>query len=127
MRLGGQSCRLTPESLTRKLYAREVIVERHRHRYEFNNRYEDTLRRAGLRIAGRSLDGQLVEVVELRDHPWFIACQYHPEFTSTPRDGHPLFTSYVRAALSYRDGRPDPHAPRCGSVTSRWGRSGPFS
>ncbi|MGH8589881.1 MAG: CTP synthase [Gammaproteobacteria bacterium] len=105
MRLGGQSCRLTPESLTRKLYAREVIVERHRHRYEFNNRYEDVLSRAGLVIAGRSLDGQLVEVVELRDHPWFVACQYHPEFTSTPRDGHPLFTSYIRAALSYRDGR----------------------
>ncbi|MGH8563865.1 MAG: CTP synthase [Gammaproteobacteria bacterium] len=105
MRLGGQSCRLTPESLTRKLYAREVIVERHRHRYEFNNRYEDVLSRAGLVIAGRSLDDQLVEVVELRDHPWFIACQYHPEFTSTPRDGHPLFTSYVRAALSYREGR----------------------
>ncbi|MDQ3581467.1 MAG: CTP synthase, partial [Pseudomonadota bacterium] len=105
MRLGGQSCRLTPDSLTRKLYAREVIVERHRHRYEFNNRYEDTLCRAGLRIAGRSLDGQLVEVVELRGHPWFVGCQYHPEFTSTPRDGHPLFTSYVRAALSYRDSR----------------------
>ncbi|MGH8575776.1 MAG: glutamine amidotransferase-related protein, partial [Gammaproteobacteria bacterium] len=105
MRLGGQSCRLTPDSLARKLYAREVIVERHRHRYEFNNRYEDVLSRAGLVIAGRSLDGQLVEVVELRDHPWFVACQYHPEFTSTPRDGHPLFTSYIRAALSYRDGR----------------------
>jgi CTP synthase len=105
MRLGGQSCRLAPDSLPGCIYGRELVVERHRHRYEFNNRYEDTLCRAGLRIAGRSLDGQLVEVVELRGHPWFIGCQYHPEFTSTPRDGHPLFTSYVRAALSYRDSR----------------------
>ena len=105
MRLGGQSCRLAADSLPGRIYGRELIVERHRHRYEFNNRYEDTLCRAGLRIAGRSLDGQLVEVVELRGHPWFIGCQYHPEFTSNPRDGHPLFTSYVRAALSYRDRR----------------------
>jgi CTP synthase len=102
MRLGGQSCRLEADSLPGRIYGREVIVERHRHRYEFNNRYEDALGRAGLRIAGRSLDGQLVEVVELRDHPWFIGCQYHPEFTSTPRDGHPLFTSYIQAALAYQ-------------------------
>ncbi len=105
MRLGGQSCRLLPDSRTRSVYGREVILERHRHRYEFNNRYEELLSRAGLVIAGRSLDGQLVEVVEIRDHPWFIGCQFHPEFTSTPRDGHPLFTGYIRAALSYRAGR----------------------
>jgi CTP synthase len=102
MRLGGQECRLVPGTRVAAAYGAEAIRERHRHRYEFNNSYLDTLRDAGLVIAGRSTDGTLVEVVELADHPWFIACQFHPEFTSTPRDGHPLFTSYIEAALEYR-------------------------
>ena len=98
MRLGGQECRLTEKSLARELYGKDVIVERHRHRYEFNNRYLESLQQAGLTIAGVSLDGNLVEVIELHDHPWFVACQFHPEFTSTPRGGHPLFSGFVRAA-----------------------------
>ena len=99
MRLGGQECVLAADSLSRELYGRERIVERHRHRYEFNNGYRDRLLAAGLRIAGTSVDGRLVEMIELPDHPWFVACQFHPEFTSTPRDGHPLFQGFVRAAL----------------------------
>ena len=102
MRLGAQECRLEEESLSRKLYANEIIIERHRHRYEFNNQYLDRLQLAGLRFAGRSADGKLVEIVEIPDHPWFLACQFHPEFTSTPRDGHPLFSGFVRAARDHR-------------------------
>jgi len=102
MRLGGQECRLTPDSNVHLIYGKGVILERHRHRYEFNNQYKEILVHAGLHIAGRSMDGQLVEIIELREHPWFIGCQFHPEFTSTPRDGHPLFTSYIQAALAYR-------------------------
>jgi CTP synthase len=98
MRLGGQVCRLEPGTLAHRCYGREEITERHRHRYEFNNGYLDTLAQAGLVISGRSEDGSLVEVVELKDHPWFLGCQFHPEFTSTPRDGHPLFSGFVRAA-----------------------------
>ena len=101
MRLGGQECRLVSGARTREIYGADVIVERHRHRYEVNNNYVDRLQQAGLRIGGWSADDTLVEVVEVVDHPWFIACQFHPEFTSTPRDGHPLFTSYLRAALDY--------------------------
>ncbi len=102
MRLGGQQCRLEPGSLARSLYGKPVIVERHRHRYELNNQYLDVLRDAGLRISGWSIDSQLVEIVEYPGHRWFVACQFHPEFTSTPRDGHPLFAGFVRAALEYR-------------------------
>ncbi len=98
MRLGGQECRLASGSQVRDIYGKDVIIERHRHRYEFNNQYRDDLQQAGLTIAGTSMDESLVEVVELKDHPWFVACQFHPEFTSTPRDGHPLFTSYVATA-----------------------------
>ena len=100
MRLGGQESRLVAGSKTRDIYGKDVIVERHRHRYEVNNNYVDQLQKAGLRIGGWSADDTLVEAVELPDHPWFVACQFHPEFTSTPRDGHPLFTSFVRAALT---------------------------
>ncbi|MCB1750910.1 MAG: CTP synthase [Gammaproteobacteria bacterium] len=102
MRLGGQECRLAEHSLARQLYGKEVIVERHRHRYEFNNQYLEILERAGLRIAGRSMDGKLVEMIEIPDHPWFVACQFHPEFTSTPRDGHPLFSGFIRAAREHQ-------------------------
>jgi CTP synthase len=102
MRLGGQQCRLEEGSRARAMYGREVIVERHRHRYEFNNNYLEQLSQAGLRFSGKSMDGHLVEVVELPDHPWFVACQFHPEFTSTPRDGHALFTGFVKAALEHK-------------------------
>ncbi len=98
MRLGGQKCRLSNGSRVREVYGDDVIVERHRHRYEFNNQYREELEQAGLKVAGCSLDGNLVEIVEIPGHPWFIGCQFHPEFTSTPRDGHPLFSSFIRAA-----------------------------
>jgi CTP synthase len=80
-----------------------VIKERHRHRYEFNNHYLDDLRKAGLSIAGWSTNNQLVEMVEIPDHPWFVACQFHPEFTSTPRGGHPLFAGFIKAAQKHRE------------------------
>jgi len=102
MRLGAQECKLLAGSLARSVYGKDSIFERHRHRYEFNNRYSDVLEKAGLRFSGRSVDGLLVEMIEIPAHPWFIGCQFHPEFTSTPRDGHPLFASFVRAALAYR-------------------------
>ncbi len=101
MRLGAQEARLVPGSLARALYGKESIFERHRHRYEFNNHYLDELAAAGLSFSGFSADG-LVEFIELPAHPWFVASQFHPEFTSTPRDGHPLFTGFVRAAREYR-------------------------
>ena len=100
MRLGAQECRLVAGSNARKVYGADVIVERHRHRYEVNNNYVDQLQKAGLKIGGWSADDTLVEMVEIPDHPWFVACQFHPEFTSTPRDGHPLFTAFVTAALT---------------------------
>jgi CTP synthase len=99
MRLGGQECRLAEGSLIKGVYGKELIVERHRHRYEVNNNFVDQLQQSGLRIGGWSADDTLVEVVEVADHPWFVACQFHPEFTSTPRDGHPLFTGFVNAAI----------------------------
>lgn len=102
MRLGAQPCHLTDNSLSRKLYGAPVIVERHRHRYEVNNRLLKKIEEAGLRIAGRSADNKLVEIIELPDHPWFIGAQFHPEFTSTPRDGHPLFSGFVKAAMEYQ-------------------------
>ena len=105
MRLGAQEVRLRRESRVRMVYGEDIIVERHRHRYEFNNTYMDPLQDAGLQIAGRTLDGALVEVVEVADHPWFIGCQFHPEFTSTPRDGHPLFCGFVEAAWEFRERR----------------------
>ncbi len=102
MRLGAQPCWLRPGTLVHRTYARDVITERHRHRYEFNNRYREVLERVGLVVSGTSSDDGLVEVIELPEHPWFLACQFHPEFTSTPRDGHPLFTGFIRAALTRR-------------------------
>jgi CTP synthase len=105
MRLGGQKCRLVPGSLAHSVYDKDVIVERHRHRYEFNNQYRQVLEEKGLIMSGVSMDGKLVEVIEARDHPWFLGCQFHPEFTSTPRDGHPLFSGYIQAARAYRQKR----------------------
>lgn len=100
MRLGAQTCHLTEGSTVAEAYGKTEIRERHRHRYEVNNNYVPLLEEAGLKITGRSVDGELVEVVEAPDHPWFVACQFHPEFTSTPRDGHGLFTGFIKAALA---------------------------
>ena len=101
MRLGAQACQLVPHSRSRTLYGKDVITERHRHRYEFNNHYREPLQAAGLAFAGYSLDERLVEMIELPDHPWFVGCQFHPEFTSTPRAGHPLFRGFIQAALRH--------------------------
>tara|TARA_B100000427_G_scaffold329584_1_gene346439 strand:+ start:493 stop:2148 length:1656 start_codon:yes stop_codon:yes gene_type:complete len=103
MRLGGQECKLVEGSLVKSLYKKDKIVERHRHRYEFNNKYKDKLESIGMCISGYSADKELVEIIEIPKHPWFIGCQFHPEFTSTPRDGHPLFTSFIEAALKYKE------------------------
>jgi len=100
MRLGAQKCILQQDSATYACYGEIEITERHRHRYEFNNDYRERLTAAGLRLAGKSVDNMLVEVIEVPDHPWFVGCQFHPEFTSTPRDGHPLFTGFIRAAIA---------------------------
>ncbi len=102
MRLGEQECQLLPGSLAAQAYGSASIQERHRHRFEFNNRFRAPLAAAGLRYTGFSSDGELVEVVELPDHPWFLGCQFHPEFTSNPRQGHPLFDAYLQAAMAQK-------------------------
>jgi len=101
MRLGAQEVVLGAGTRAREIFAKDIIMERHRHRYEFNNNFLDRFRNAGLRFSGFSRDN-LVEVIELANHPWFVATQFHPEFTSTPRDGHPLFTGFIRAARAHR-------------------------
>jgi CTP synthase len=101
MRLGVQRCRLKSGSRVRAMYNSETISERHRHRYEFNNNYREQLVQKGLLLAGMSEDEELVEIIEIPDHPWFVGVQFHPEFTSTPRDGHPLFEGFVKAAREY--------------------------
>jgi CTP synthase len=101
MRLGSQKCQLTPGSLAHKVYGKDVITERHRHRFEFNNTFLEQFEEAGLSISGKSMDGRLVEIVEIPEHRWFLACQFHPEFTSKPRTGHPLFSGFISAAIDY--------------------------
>lgn len=105
MRLGGQECLLKPKTLAHKIYGTDKIIERHRHRYEVNAEFIPQLEQAGLKISGLSADENLCEMIELppSKHPWFIACQFHPEFTSTPRKGHPLFNDYIRAAINFAD------------------------
>ena len=103
MRLGAQYANLEKGSACSDIYQQQKIRERHRHRYEVNNRFIDVLEKKGLTFSGKSMD-DLVEMIELSEHPWFIACQFHPEFTSTPRDGHPLFTSYIQAAMTVSKG-----------------------
>ena len=105
MRLGAQLCHLNPGSKARAIYGSDTVKERHRHRYEVNNNYLPQLREAGLVVGALSEDKNLVEAIELPDHPWFFASQFHPEFTSTPRDGHPLFTAFVKAAMAYSERR----------------------
>ena len=109
MRLGAQEVALAPGTRAREAYREPVIEERHRHRYEFNNRYLDRLKEAGLVISATTADGGLVEMVELSDHPWYVGCQFHPEFTSNARDGHRLFEAFVRAAVRYRELRSGAH------------------
>jgi len=101
MRLGAQQCKLSPNTKVREIYGADTIIERHRHRYEMNTRYVSRFEKAGLHVSAWSMDDTLPEMVERTDHPWFVACQFHPEFTSTPRDGHPLFTSYIKAAKAF--------------------------
>ena len=112
MRLGLYPARLTPGSKAAAVYGQEVIYERHRHRFEVNNRYRQTLEAAGMILSGQSPDGRLVEIVELRDHPWFVASQFHPEFKSRPERPHPLFDGFVAASLAVRDGREPVFAAR---------------
>ena len=104
MRLGAQLCHLEPGSKVHELYNSDTIYERHRHRYEVNNRILPKIEAAGLKVTGRSADKKLVEIIENPDHPWFVASQFHPEFTSTPRDGHGLFTGFIKAAGQYQRG-----------------------
>ncbi|MEP3856947.1 MAG: CTP synthase [Porticoccus sp.] len=101
MRLGAQNSYLVPGSMAQEIYGTDVIFERHRHRYEVNNKYVQTLQDAGMQVGGWSENKTLVETIEIPEHPWFFACQFHPEFTSTPRNGHPLFSSFVKAALTH--------------------------
>jgi len=108
MRLGAYACKLEPASRAAGAYRKREVEERHRHRFEFNNNYRDQLHSAGLRLCGLSPDEKLVEMVELPDHPWFIACQFHPEFQSTPLKPHPLFRDFVHAALQQREGNTVP-------------------
>ena len=104
MRLGGQECFLSENTIAHTLYGDSVITERHRHRYEFNNRYRDKLVSKGLVVSGESGDEEpLVEIIEISEHPWFVGCQYHPEYRSSPRDGHPLFTGFINAAMRYAE------------------------
>ena len=103
MRLGVQQCLLSKGSLTKNLYGIDKIYERHRHRYVVNNNYVEQLISSGMEVAGRSEDKNLVEVIEVKDHPWFIGCQFHPEFTSNPREGHPLFKGFIEAAKNLQD------------------------
>ena len=105
MRLGAYPCRLTKETLAYQAYGAEEISERHRHRYEFNNDYKTLLIEKGLVVSGSSPSGDLVEIIEIKHHPWFLGCQFHPEFKSRPMDPHPLFRDFIGAALAYSKAR----------------------
>jgi CTP synthase len=102
MRLGAYPCVLKPESRAARMYGRAEVSERHRHRYEVNNEFREQLEAGGMSCSGTSPDGKLCEIVEVADHPWFLGCQFHPEFKSKPFAPHPLFTGFIRAALSHR-------------------------
>jgi CTP synthase len=99
MRLGAYSCRIKADSFAHRAYQKEEISERHRHRYEFNNDFLDRLKEAGMVISGTSPNGELVEIIEIVDHPWFLGCQFHPEFKSRPMEPHPLFRDFIGASL----------------------------
>jgi CTP synthase len=116
MRLGGQECHLVAGTLTQQVYGKEMVIERHRHRYEVNQQFVAELEHAGLKISGCSKDGLLVEMIELPTHPWFIGCQFHPEFTSTPRDGHPLFSGFIQAAKKFKQAQQGNGIPHSNGV-----------
>ena len=103
MRLGSYPCKIMDGTHAKEAYGSNLVHERHRHRYEFNTEYREVFKEKGLVISGTLPDDSLVEMIEVKDHPWFVACQFHPEFTSTPRDGHPLFTGFVKAALAQHE------------------------
>jgi CTP synthase len=103
MRLGAYPCELRKGSKARKAYGEDEVAERHRHRWEFNNAYREQFEKDGFIISGTSPDGQLVEIVELEDHPWFVGCQFHPELKSRPLYPHPLFRAFIEASLKYHD------------------------
>ncbi len=105
MRLGAYKCDLVEGTISREAYGNDAVDERHRHRYEFNNAYREDLAKNGLKVAGVNKKRDLVEIVELSDHPWFIACQFHPEFKSKPFKAHPLFASFIKAALKKKADR----------------------
>jgi CTP synthase len=102
MRLGGQECSIKDNSLSQRLYKKNRIIERHRHRYEVNPEFKDALVSGGMDIVGTSLDGKLAEMIEIKKHPWFLGCQFHPEFTSNPRDGHPIFNDFILKAINIK-------------------------
>jgi CTP synthase len=108
MRLGAQPADVVPGTLVHRIYKSDVVNERHRHRYEVNNHYLPRLEAVGLKVAARTKAESLCELIELPDHPWFVGCQFHPEFTSTPRGGHPLFKSFIEAALTHQAGQEKP-------------------
>ena len=103
MRLGTWPTKISPDTLAEKVYGNAEVLERHRHRYEFNMKYREQMEEKGFLISGTSPDGSLAELIELRDHPWFLACQYHPEFQSKPNKPHPLFSGFIRACLAHQD------------------------
>jgi CTP synthase len=105
MRLGAYSCRIEENSLAFEAYRQAEISERHRHRYEFNNEFTDQLKENGLIISGSSPSGELVEIIEINDHPWFLGCQFHPEFKSRPMTPHPLFSKFIKASLKKSESR----------------------
>jgi CTP synthase len=100
MRLGSYACKLAPGSLAQKIYKKDLIQERHRHRFEFNNKYREILKKYGLTLSGICEERDLVEMIEIKNHPWFVGCQFHPEFKSKPMNPHPLFTSFISACLT---------------------------
>ena len=105
MRLGAYPCRIEKDTLAYRAYGEENISERHRHRYEFNNEFKDRLAESGLVISGVSPNGELVEIIEIKEHPWFLGCQFHPEFKSRPMNPHPLFRDFIKAALECKQRR----------------------
>ena len=122
MRLGGWPCRLAEDSFAYRAYGTREINERHRHRYEFNREYEERLKAAGLRITGETPDGTYVEICEIADHPWYLGCQFHPEFKSKPMEPHPLFKAFIGAAYEHRAAASGAAAARRGARRSRYTR-----
>ncbi|MFM9886547.1 MAG: glutamine amidotransferase-related protein, partial [Burkholderiales bacterium] len=118
MRLGQYPCKLAESSFARAAYGQEMINERHRHRYEFNREFERVLTANGLRLTGQTPDGVYVEICEIADHPWFLGCQFHPEFKSKPLEPHPLFKAFIGAAMRHRERRMNPILAGAGQLTT---------